>query len=144
MNDERNDAVNLLIPYVRLPDHNDPLFAEFTYGDLEQRGRKLRKLEPGDNPPGVRRCRTEPISNGCRLATSVAVRFYKPLTSSLQHSGRGYLYRLTYRLKLQSGVYLRGLRLSVSEGLANDRQTGPCSNLPTSQGPAEVVNPHVL
>src|SRR5262249_1389015 len=40
--------MNLLIPYVKLPDHNDPLFKEFTYGDVGQRGRKLKMLQPGD------------------------------------------------------------------------------------------------
>src|SRR5262245_10676667 len=41
--------MNLLIPYVKLPDHNDPLFNEFTYGDVGQRGRKLKTLQPGDH-----------------------------------------------------------------------------------------------
>jgi hypothetical protein len=41
--------MNLLIPYVKLPDHNDPLFKEFTYGDVNQRGRKLKTLQPGDH-----------------------------------------------------------------------------------------------
>jgi hypothetical protein len=41
--------MNLLIPYVKLPDHNDPLFKEFTYGDLDQRGRKLKTLQSGDH-----------------------------------------------------------------------------------------------
>ncbi len=40
--------MNLLIPYVKLPDHHDPLLHEFTYGDVDQRGRKLRTLGPGD------------------------------------------------------------------------------------------------
>lgn len=34
--------MNLLIPYVLLKDHEDPLFQEFTYGDVNSRGRKLR------------------------------------------------------------------------------------------------------
>jgi hypothetical protein len=41
--------MNLLVPYVKLPDHNDPLFEEFTYGDVDQRGRKLKTLQPGDH-----------------------------------------------------------------------------------------------
>jgi hypothetical protein len=41
--------MNLLIPYVKLPDHEDPLFKEFTYGDVGQRGRKLKTLQPGDH-----------------------------------------------------------------------------------------------
>lgn len=41
--------MNLLIPYVKLPDHIDPLFQEFTYGNGERAGRKLRKLKPGDH-----------------------------------------------------------------------------------------------
>jgi hypothetical protein len=41
--------MNLLIPYVKLPDHNDPLFKEFTYGDVDQRGRKLKTLRPDDH-----------------------------------------------------------------------------------------------
>lgn len=41
--------MNLLIPYVKLPDHNDPLFEEFTYGNSERDGRKLKKLQPGDH-----------------------------------------------------------------------------------------------
>jgi hypothetical protein len=41
--------MNLLIPYVKLPDHNDPSFKEFTYGDVGQRGRKLKTLQPGDH-----------------------------------------------------------------------------------------------
>jgi len=41
--------MNLLIPYVRRYDHNDPLFDEFTYGDVGARGRKLRgTLAKGD------------------------------------------------------------------------------------------------
>lgn len=40
--------MNLLIPYVKLPDHHDPLLHEFTYGDVDKRGRKLRTLGPGD------------------------------------------------------------------------------------------------
>jgi len=34
--------MNMLIPYVHLYDHNDPLFEEFTYGDDGARARKLR------------------------------------------------------------------------------------------------------
>ncbi|MCX7425868.1 MAG: endonuclease NucS [Planctomycetia bacterium] len=41
--------MNLLIPYIRLPDHNDPLFQEFTYGDRDQRARRLRDLKAGDH-----------------------------------------------------------------------------------------------
>lgn len=41
--------MNLLIPYVKLPDHNDPLFKEFTYGDVDQRARTLLKLKAGDH-----------------------------------------------------------------------------------------------
>jgi len=41
--------MNLLIPYVKLPSHHDPLFEEFTYGDLNGRGRKLKALQPGDH-----------------------------------------------------------------------------------------------
>jgi len=40
--------MHLLIPYVKLPNHNDPVFEEFTYGDRCARGRRLRKLKPGD------------------------------------------------------------------------------------------------
>ncbi|MFW6121933.1 MAG: endonuclease NucS domain-containing protein [Petrotogales bacterium] len=41
--------MNLLIPYVHLYDHNDPLFKEFTYGDVSTRARKLKaNLEEGD------------------------------------------------------------------------------------------------
>ena len=40
--------MNLLIPYVKLPDHHDPLLEEFTYGDVDQRGRRLKTLQPGD------------------------------------------------------------------------------------------------
>jgi hypothetical protein len=35
--------VNLLIPYVRLPDHQDPMLEEFTYGDVRTRARKLKR-----------------------------------------------------------------------------------------------------
>jgi hypothetical protein len=34
---------------VKLPDHIDPLFQEFTYGNGEREGRKLRKVKPGDH-----------------------------------------------------------------------------------------------
>ena len=34
--------MNLLIPYVNLYDHHDPLLEEFTYGDVGQRARKLK------------------------------------------------------------------------------------------------------
>ena len=41
--------MNLLIPYVRIPGHNDPCFDEFTYGDVNQRGKKMmQKLGHGD------------------------------------------------------------------------------------------------
>jgi len=41
--------MNLLIPYVYLYDHPDPLFDEFTYGDIRARARKLKRdLEKGD------------------------------------------------------------------------------------------------
>jgi hypothetical protein len=46
--DSEGDAMNLLIPYVKLPDHRDPLLHEFTYGDVGRRGRKLKTLRPGD------------------------------------------------------------------------------------------------
>ena len=34
--------MNLLIPYVNLIDHEDPLFKEYTYGSIGQRGDKLK------------------------------------------------------------------------------------------------------
>jgi hypothetical protein len=40
--------MNLLVPYVPLPDHSDPLFNEFTYGDVDSRGKKLASLKQGD------------------------------------------------------------------------------------------------
>jgi len=41
--------VHLLIPYVPLPDHPDPLLEEFTYGDVNARARKMkRNLKRGD------------------------------------------------------------------------------------------------
>lgn len=40
--------MNLLIPYVDRSDHKDPLFLEFTYGDVMKRGRKLKRLRRGD------------------------------------------------------------------------------------------------
>lgn len=41
--------VHLLIPYVPLPDHPDPLLEEFTYGDIKARARKLKRdLKRGD------------------------------------------------------------------------------------------------
>jgi hypothetical protein len=40
--------MNLLIPYTKLPDHKDPLFEEFTYGDINKRGGTLKTLRPGD------------------------------------------------------------------------------------------------
>lgn len=41
--------MNLLIPYVHLYGHNDPLFEEFTYGDGGARARKLKNdLRKGD------------------------------------------------------------------------------------------------
>jgi hypothetical protein len=44
-----NNMVNLLIPYVNLDDHLDPMLDEFTYGDVEDRARKLKKdLKQGD------------------------------------------------------------------------------------------------
>jgi len=42
--------MNLLVPYVHLYDHPDPLFEEFTYGDSGKRARKLKNnLKPGDH-----------------------------------------------------------------------------------------------
>jgi hypothetical protein len=41
--------MHMLIPYVYLPRHEDPLFPEYTYGDTGARGRKLiSALESGD------------------------------------------------------------------------------------------------
>jgi len=41
--------VNLLVPYVPLPDHHDPMLDEFTYGDIGSRARKLKnEVENGD------------------------------------------------------------------------------------------------
>lgn len=40
--------MNLLIPYVHIPGHNDPDFAEFTYGDIGPRARTLLTLNRGD------------------------------------------------------------------------------------------------
>lgn len=40
--------MNLLIPYVKLPNHHDPLLEEFTYGDVNKRGAKLKTLRPGN------------------------------------------------------------------------------------------------
>jgi hypothetical protein len=41
--------MNLLIPYVYLYDHPDPLFEEFTYGDVGARARRLKDdLKSGD------------------------------------------------------------------------------------------------
>jgi len=41
--------MNLLIPYIRIYDHPDPLLEEFTYGDIGSRARKLKKdLKKGD------------------------------------------------------------------------------------------------
>jgi RecB family endonuclease NucS len=40
--------MNLLIPYVHLPDHVDPTFDEFTYADIGPRGRRLASLGKGD------------------------------------------------------------------------------------------------
>jgi len=41
--------VHLLIPYVPLSDHHDPILEEFTYGDVESRARKLKRdLKRGD------------------------------------------------------------------------------------------------
>ena len=67
-----------------------------------------------------------------KMATSLAPRLDKSLTSSLQHSGCCFFYCLTYWLKLEAGIDLSGLRLSMPKGLADDRQTGSCSNLPTT------------
>ena len=41
--------VNLLIPYVPIYNHYDPVLEEFTYGDVGSRARKLIKvLTKGD------------------------------------------------------------------------------------------------
>lgn len=41
--------MNLLIPYINIINHPDPLVKEFTYGDIGQRGRKLNNaLSNGD------------------------------------------------------------------------------------------------
>lgn len=41
--------VNLLIPYTRLPHHQDPMLDEFTYGDSGKRARKLKQqVSKGD------------------------------------------------------------------------------------------------
>jgi hypothetical protein len=40
--------MNLLIPYVHIYNHTDPLLKEFTYGDIGQRARKLASLKKGE------------------------------------------------------------------------------------------------
>jgi len=41
--------MHLLIPYVHLPHHHDPLLEEFTYGNSQNAARKLKRdLEEGD------------------------------------------------------------------------------------------------
>lgn len=35
--------MNLLIPYIYIPGHEDPLFEEFTYADFDARARKLKE-----------------------------------------------------------------------------------------------------
>jgi len=41
--------VHLLLPYVPLTDHQDPILEEFTYGDVDVRARKLKRdLKQGD------------------------------------------------------------------------------------------------
>jgi len=41
--------VHLLVPYIPLPDHPDPMLEEFTYGDVDVRARKLKRdLKRGD------------------------------------------------------------------------------------------------
>lgn len=41
--------MNLLIPYIHLYKHTDPLFEEYTYGDSKFRARKLKnELKKGD------------------------------------------------------------------------------------------------
>jgi len=46
---DRRLLVHLLIPYVRLYDHPDPMFDEWTYGDHDSRARKLRdQVKKGD------------------------------------------------------------------------------------------------
>lgn len=40
--------MHLLIPYIQIRDHDDPLFAEYTYGDSGTRARKLKDLKKGD------------------------------------------------------------------------------------------------
>ena len=39
--------VDFLVPYIRLPDHSDPLLEEFTYGDIDIRAKKLKDLSKG-------------------------------------------------------------------------------------------------
>ena len=40
--------MNLLIPYIHLYNHPDPLLDEYTYGDAGLRGMKLKRLKKGD------------------------------------------------------------------------------------------------
>ena len=41
--------MHLLIAYIYLPHHNDPLLEEFTYGDSKKRARRLKlDAKPGD------------------------------------------------------------------------------------------------
>lgn len=41
--------MNILIPYIKLLNHPDPLFAEYTYGETKSRGLKLKQdLKKGD------------------------------------------------------------------------------------------------
>jgi hypothetical protein len=40
--------MNLLIPYVYIPNHVDPDLTEFTYGDGGARARRLLSLQQGD------------------------------------------------------------------------------------------------
>jgi len=72
--------MNLLIPFVELPNHKDPLFEEFTYGDVEKRGRKLKRLRPGDyiffhhTAKGREKCIAAYYTVECVKATKDAVK----------------------------------------------------------------------
>lgn len=46
---EEAKLTNLLVPYVTLSDHHDPILDEFTYGDVDRRAKKLKRdLKKGD------------------------------------------------------------------------------------------------
>jgi hypothetical protein len=114
---ERSRALNTLIPYKPLYNHEDPLLAEFTYGDAGSRAKRLKtRLERGDyvffhTSIGNKKCITayylvDRVLSGEEAVEdrNIVAKFHNPhivdrLDGEGLHNYRLWLYRLTNTMR---------------------------------------------